>query len=164
TCPVSSPQAVCCGDHKHCCPQGYTCNVATESCEKLLAPTLLLPAPADPRGAPSPLRWAPPMPPTLLRAAGAHPGAPVPCGATHSCRGGQRCCRAWGGSWGCCPFAQVSGGTPGGGVSGRHRTLPSSPCVSPQGSCCSDGRHCCPAGSRCTGGGWGCSPQRWDLP
>ncbi|NWV98811.1 GRN protein, partial [Machaerirhynchus nigripectus] len=61
----------------------------------------------------------------------------VPCGAPGSCRGGQRCCRARGGSWGCCPFAQ--------------------------GSCCSDGRHCCPAGSRCTGGGWGCSPQRWDL-
>ncbi|NXM33326.1 GRN protein, partial [Oxyruncus cristatus] len=113
------PQAVCCGDHKHCCPRGYTCNVATESCEKLLAPTPLLPAPADPPASP-------------------HSGAPVPCGATSSCRGGQRCCRARGRSWGCCPFAQ--------------------------GSCCSDGRHCCPAGSRCTGGGWGCSPQRWDLP
>ncbi|XP_027765710.1 granulins isoform X2 [Empidonax traillii] len=136
-CPLE--QAVCCGDHKHCCPRGYTCNVATESCEKLLlAPTPLLPAPADPRGAPSPLRWAPPVPPAPLRATGAHPGAPVPCSATSSCRGGQRCCRARGGSWGCCPFAQ--------------------------GSCCSDGRHCCPAGSRCTGGGWGCSPQRWDLP
>ncbi|XP_027589864.1 progranulin isoform X1 [Pipra filicauda] len=135
-CPLE--QAVCCGDHKHCCPRGYTCNVATESCEKLLAPTPLLPAPADPRGAPSPLRWAPPVPPAPLRATSTHPGAPVPCGATSSCCGGQRCCRAQGGSWGCCPFAQ--------------------------GSCCSDGRHCCPAGSRCTGGGWGCSPQRSDLP
>ncbi|NWI72279.1 GRN protein, partial [Dryoscopus gambensis] len=94
-------QAVCCGDHQHCCPRGYTCNVATESCEKLLAPTPLLPSPAAPR------------------------------------RALPRCCRARGGSWGCCPFAQ--------------------------GSCCSDGRHCCPAGSRCTGAGWGCSPQRWDL-
>ncbi|XP_064589964.1 progranulin isoform X2 [Zonotrichia leucophrys gambelii] len=124
-CPLE--QAVCCGDHKHCCPRGYTCNVATESCEKLLAPTPLLPTPSAPRRAL----------PVPLRAAGTRPGGLVPCGATGSCRGGQRCCQARGGSWGCCPFAQ--------------------------GSCCSDGRHCCPAGSRCTGGGWGCSPQRWDL-
>uniref|UniRef100_A0A8C0BN27 Granulin precursor n=1 Tax=Buteo japonicus TaxID=224669 RepID=A0A8C0BN27_9AVES len=41
-CPLE--QAVCCGDHQHCCPRGYTCNVATQSCEKLLAPTPLLPA------------------------------------------------------------------------------------------------------------------------
>ncbi|NWY21148.1 GRN protein, partial [Aphelocoma coerulescens] len=144
------PQAVCCGDHQHCCPRGYTCNVATESCEKLLAPTPLLPTPAAPW-------WAPPVP---LRATGSHPRGLVPCGATGSCRGGQRCCRARGGSWGCCPFAQVSGGTSGWGCGWHH---PLSPHLSLQGSCCSDGRHCCPAGSRCTGGGWGCSPQRWDL-
>ncbi|XP_041317904.1 progranulin isoform X2 [Pyrgilauda ruficollis] len=131
-CPLE--QAVCCGDHKHCCPRGYTCNVATESCEKLLAPTPLLPTPSAPRQTPSAPRQAPPAP---LRAAGTHLGGLVPCGATGSCHGGQRCCQARGGSWGCCPFAQ--------------------------GSCCSDGRHCCPAGSRCTRGGWGCSPQRWDL-
>uniref|UniRef100_A0A8B9CE07 Granulin precursor n=1 Tax=Anser brachyrhynchus TaxID=132585 RepID=A0A8B9CE07_9AVES len=35
------PQAVCCKDHQHCCPRGYTCNVATQSCEKLLAATPL---------------------------------------------------------------------------------------------------------------------------
>ncbi|XP_066193103.1 progranulin isoform X2 [Sylvia atricapilla] len=131
-CPLE--QAVCCGDHQHCCPRGYTCNVATESCEKLLAPTPLLPTPAAPHQAPSAPRRAPPIP---LRATGTQPGGLVPCGAAGSCRRGQRCCQARGGSWGCCPFAQ--------------------------GSCCSDGRHCCPAGSRCTAGGWGCSPQRWDL-
>ncbi|NWI88932.1 GRN protein, partial [Pitta sordida] len=156
------PQAVCCGDHQHCCPRGYTCNVATGSCEKLLVPTPLLPAPAAPRGAPSTLRWAPPMPPAPLRDADTHPGAPVPCSATSSCRGGQRCCRAPGGSWACCPFSQVSGGDSRAGV-WVVSPLPS-PRLSPQGSCCSDGRHCCPAGSRCTGGGRGCSPQRWDLP
>ncbi|NWV81884.1 GRN protein, partial [Dasyornis broadbenti] len=151
------PQAVCCGDHQHCCPRGYTCNVATESCEKLLAPTPLLPTPAAPGRAPSPRRQASPV---ALRTTSTHPGGLVPCSATDSCHGGQRCCRARGGSWGCCPFAQVSGGTPGWGCGWHH---PPSPHFSPQGSCCSDGRHCCPAGSRCTGGGWGCSPQRWDL-
>ncbi|NXD31871.1 GRN protein, partial [Spelaeornis formosus] len=140
------PQAVCCRDHQHCCPRGYTCNVATESCEKLLAPTPLLPTPSAPH-------WAPAVP---LRTTGTHPGGLVPCSATGSCRGGQRCCQARRGSWGCCPFAQVSGGTPGSGW-GWH--LPPSLCFSPQGSCCSDGRHCCPEGFRCTRGGWGCSPQ-----
>lgn len=32
-CPLE--QAVCCKDHQHCCPQGYTCDIATQSCEKL---------------------------------------------------------------------------------------------------------------------------------
>uniref|UniRef100_A0A8C3QR52 Granulin precursor n=1 Tax=Cyanoderma ruficeps TaxID=181631 RepID=A0A8C3QR52_9PASS len=117
-CPLE--QAVCCGDHQHCCPRGYTCNVATESCEKLLAPTPLLPMPSAPRQAPSAPRRAPPVP---LRATGTHPGGLVPCGAAGSCRGGQRCCQARGGSWGCCPFAQVSGGTPGWGWGWHHPPL-----------------------------------------
>ncbi|NXY91303.1 GRN protein, partial [Alcedo cyanopectus] len=141
------PQAVCCRDHQHCCPRGYTCNEATESCEKQVAPTPLLQAPTSPpwpptpllwvptspQRPPAPLLWAPALPPTGLQ-----PGATVPCDATRSCRAGQRCCRHRGGSWACCPFSQ--------------------------GSCCSDGRHCCPRGSRCAAGGWGCAPQRWDLP
>ncbi|KAK2516647.1 Grn [Columba livia] len=135
-CPLE--QAICCRDHQHCCPRGYTCNEATQSCEKLLTPTPLLPAPTSTPRAPAPPRRAPTPPPARLRAPGTAAGAAVPCDATHSCRGGQRCCRGQGGFWGCCPFAQ--------------------------GSCCSDGRHCCPGGSRCTGRGWGCSPQRWDQP
>ncbi|NWX45146.1 GRN protein, partial [Steatornis caripensis] len=138
-----APQAVCCRDHQHCCPRGYTCNVATQSCDKLLAPTPLLPAPAPRRRAPTP-------PPALLRATDTKPGAAVPCDAAHSCRGGQRCCRSRGGSWG--------------GITPSRSSPPTSSPVSLQGSCCSDGRHCCPGGSRCTGGGWGCSPWRWDLP
>ncbi|XP_077481261.1 granulin b [Stigmatopora argus] len=27
-------KAVCCADHEHCCPQGYSCNMATGTCEK----------------------------------------------------------------------------------------------------------------------------------
>lgn len=27
-------KAVCCTDHEHCCPQGYTCNMQTGTCEK----------------------------------------------------------------------------------------------------------------------------------
>uniref|UniRef100_A0A3B4APR3 Granulins domain-containing protein n=1 Tax=Periophthalmus magnuspinnatus TaxID=409849 RepID=A0A3B4APR3_9GOBI len=31
-CPL--PQAVCCNDHEHCCPKGYKCNVAEQTCDK----------------------------------------------------------------------------------------------------------------------------------
>uniref|UniRef100_A0A3Q3JB41 Granulins domain-containing protein n=1 Tax=Monopterus albus TaxID=43700 RepID=A0A3Q3JB41_MONAL len=31
-CPL--PQAVCCDDHEHCCPKGYRCNVAEQTCDK----------------------------------------------------------------------------------------------------------------------------------
>nr|XP_023646390.1 granulins-like [Paramormyrops kingsleyae] len=27
-------QAVCCADHEHCCPQGYTCNMKSGTCDK----------------------------------------------------------------------------------------------------------------------------------
>ncbi|XP_077595377.1 progranulin-like isoform X2 [Stigmatopora nigra] len=30
-------KAVCCADHQHCCPQGYTCNMATGTCQKTFA-------------------------------------------------------------------------------------------------------------------------------
>uniref|UniRef100_A0A8C7YEJ3 Granulin a n=1 Tax=Oryzias sinensis TaxID=183150 RepID=A0A8C7YEJ3_9TELE len=33
-CPL--PNAVCCGDKEHCCPEGYTCDLASKSCHKLL--------------------------------------------------------------------------------------------------------------------------------
>ncbi|NXW95764.1 GRN protein, partial [Alopecoenas beccarii] len=131
---VPCPQAVCCADGRHCCPQGTACDLERSTCTSA-------PPPLSPRGEDRPPQPAVPAlgwgdMPALTP--GAPAGAAVPCDATRSCRGGQRCCRGRGGSWGCCPFAQ--------------------------GSCCSDGRHCCPGGSRCTGGGWGCSPQRWDQP
>ena len=31
-CPL--PQAFCCGDGRHCCPQGFTCSSNTNKCEK----------------------------------------------------------------------------------------------------------------------------------
>ncbi|XP_054032602.1 LOW QUALITY PROTEIN: progranulin [Dryobates pubescens] len=102
-CPLE--QAVCCRDHQHCCPRGYTCNEATQSCDKLLAPTPLLRAPPS---SPQSLRWAPPPPPAPLRAASPQAAGAVPCAASRSCRAGQKCCRSRAGSWGCCPFAQPS--------------------------------------------------------
>ncbi|NWH67453.1 GRN protein, partial [Geococcyx californianus] len=122
------PQAVCCGDHQHCCPRGYTCNVASGSCEKLLGPPILLGAPNSPPRAPTP-------PPALLRAATTHPGATVPCDAAHSCHSGQQCCRSHGRTWGCCPFAQGS-------------------CCSAGRSCCPVGSRCARGGWGCTPQRW----------
>ena len=31
-CPLRN--AVCCSDHLHCCPQGYTCDVASGTCNR----------------------------------------------------------------------------------------------------------------------------------
>lgn len=89
---VPPPKAVCCKDHQHCCPRGYTCNAATQSCEKLLAATpLRFPVPAGP----------PLSPP--------RPVATIPGDTARACLPGQRCCRSKDGSWARCPFAQVSG-------------------------------------------------------
>lgn len=97
----SPPKAVCCKDHQHCCPRGYTCNAATQSCEKLLAATpLRFPVPAGP----------PLSPP--------RPVATIPADTARACPPGQRCCRSKDGSWARCPFAQVSGWHFGGGGHG----------------------------------------------
>ncbi|NXD18682.1 GRN protein, partial [Nothocercus nigrocapillus] len=82
------PQAVCCKDHEHCCPWGYTCNVVAQSCEK-----------RRPREPPAP---------TPLQGARSVPAAPVPCDTAHACPSGQKCCAGPHGSWGCCPFAEGS--------------------------------------------------------
>nr|XP_009683670.1 PREDICTED: granulins [Struthio camelus australis] len=42
------PSAVCCKDHQHCCPWGYTCNVVAQSCEKQRAPALTQATAASP--------------------------------------------------------------------------------------------------------------------
>ncbi|NXC40568.1 GRN protein, partial [Penelope pileata] len=109
------PQAVCCKDHQHCCPSGYTCNVATQSCEKQLA--------ATPLRSLSPTR--PPASLSLLR-----PVATVPCDATRARHRGQQCCQSKDGSWACCPFAQGSCCT-----DGRH--------CCPRGFRCAGGGHGC---------------------
>ncbi|KAG7219797.1 hypothetical protein INR49_018819 [Caranx melampygus] len=54
-CPL--PQAVCCSDHEHCCPKGYKCNVAEQTCDKpehLSAPGCRRSRPCRRTPAPSP--------------------------------------------------------------------------------------------------------------
>ncbi|KAK2512548.1 Grn [Columba guinea] len=189
-CPLE--EAVCCPDHVHCCPQGYTCDTETGSC----------------------LQDGKPPQPWVHKTPAQARGGDVKCDDETSCPDGNTCCRLSSGAWGCCPLEQavccpdhvhccpqgytcdtgtgscLQYGKPplpwvhktpaqarGGDVKCDEET--SCPqgstccplslgtwgcCPLEQGSCCSDGRHCCPGGSRCTGRGWGCSPQRWDQP
>ncbi|XP_077108702.1 progranulin isoform X3 [Ranitomeya variabilis] len=75
-CPLE--EAVCCSDHLHCCPSGYTCDVATASCNK----------PSD----------------SLKKASPIQPLGYVWCDAGSYCYDGQTCCRGPYGDWTCCPF------------------------------------------------------------
>uniref|UniRef100_A0A8C8SRV6 Granulin precursor n=1 Tax=Pelusios castaneus TaxID=367368 RepID=A0A8C8SRV6_9SAUR len=80
------PNAVCCEDHQHCCPLGYTCNLAAQSCEKQQA---------MPRAE---------SPSTALLPASPEPSNDVSCDAQHYCHDRQTCCKAASGAWACCPY------------------------------------------------------------
>ncbi|XP_075703049.1 progranulin isoform X2 [Rhinoderma darwinii] len=71
-------QAVCCSDHLHCCPSGYTCDVSLGTCNK---PTS-----------------------SLQKAIPIQPLAYVWCDSAHACYDGQTCCVGVGGVWTCCPY------------------------------------------------------------
>lgn len=80
------PLAVCCSDHLHCCPNGYSCNVAARSC----------------------VRGLESVPWELKRpsiAAGREEN--VDCLDGSSCPDGQTCCQLQSGDYGCCPYPQA---------------------------------------------------------
>ncbi|XP_062988916.1 progranulin isoform X2 [Elgaria multicarinata webbii] len=84
------PNAVCCEDHQHCCPSGYTCNVAAQTCEKQQWPRLL------DAGRP------------LITSHAATSSRHVSCDDQHHCHDGQTCCKAHSGGWACCPYNKGS--------------------------------------------------------
>ncbi|XP_029292844.1 LOW QUALITY PROTEIN: granulin a [Cottoperca gobio] len=87
-CPMEN--AVCCQNKEHCCPQGYTCNIASMSCQKLILLELenVPLTPVDLLGHQSLIF------PSNLRN--------VPCDEQVSCLDGQTCCRVSSTTWGCC--------------------------------------------------------------
>nr|XP_033774570.1 progranulin isoform X2 [Geotrypetes seraphini]XP_033774572.1 progranulin isoform X2 [Geotrypetes seraphini] len=78
-CPL--PQAVCCSDHVHCCPTGYTCNISSGSCDKSSLSIL----------------WV-----SRIEVEETEQSTDVKCDDTASCEDGQTCCRAQSGDWSCC--------------------------------------------------------------
>uniref|UniRef100_A0A8C7E1P3 Granulin n=1 Tax=Naja naja TaxID=35670 RepID=A0A8C7E1P3_NAJNA len=81
------PKAVCCEDHQHCCPFGYTCNVTAQTCEKQHWPGLA-DAAVD----------------LLTSSQNAVSSQDVLCGEQHYCHTGQTCCKARSSGWACCPY------------------------------------------------------------
>lgn len=84
-------KAVCCTDHEHCCPQGYTCNMQTGTCEKKSLDALVLTLPQS--------KVARSEPSDGLDA------ADVPCdnAGEFRCPKQDTCCRVSDTEWACCP-------------------------------------------------------------
>ena len=80
-CPV--PNAVCCNDHEHCCPSGYTCQTGTGECVRGLVR----------------IPWKSKEQAIVAQAL----VNMVQCDSTHYCPDGNTCCRLASGQWGCCP-------------------------------------------------------------
>ncbi|DAA18378.1 TPA: granulin [Bos taurus] len=80
-CPM--PNAICCSDHLHCCPQNTVCDLTQSKClSKENATDLLTKLPA-------------------------HTVQDVKCDMEVSCPDDYTCCRLQSGAWGCCPFVQA---------------------------------------------------------
>lgn len=80
-CPM--PNATCCSDHLHCCPQDTVCDLIQSKClSKDYTTDLLTKLPG-------------------------YPVKEVKCDMEVSCPEGYTCCRLNTGAWGCCPFAKA---------------------------------------------------------
>ncbi|XP_022064576.2 granulin b isoform X1 [Acanthochromis polyacanthus] len=120
-CPL--PQAVCCNDHEHCCPKGYRCNVAEQTCDK--PGELSLP-------------WLQKVPALQTESSRAVSGPTRPakkmCDAQTSCPRDTTCCfMDQTHQWGCCP-------------------LPNAVCCKDGNHCCPAGHTCEPHRSSCSRG------------
>lgn len=123
-CPL--PQAVCCSDHEHCCPKGYKCNVAAQTCDKPGA--LSLPW----------LQKIPPLAAELHPAVSALQGSHM-CDSSTSCPKDTTCCfmdRSQ--KWGCCPLPKAVC------CSDGNHCCPSGHACEPHRSSCSKGSHTIP--------------------
>uniref|UniRef100_A0A3P8TVE3 Granulin a n=1 Tax=Amphiprion percula TaxID=161767 RepID=A0A3P8TVE3_AMPPE len=87
-CPLEN--AVCCSDKKHCCPQDFTCNEASNSCQRLITLEVEM-VPLTPVYLPEQ-----PLPSPLTH-------GDIPCDKKTRCKDGQTCCRMSTTTWGCCP-------------------------------------------------------------
>ncbi|KAL4629884.1 granulins-like [Arapaima gigas] len=88
------PHAVCCADHSHCCPEGYLCNMQTQTCDKPgeeSVPLLAKTQAEEPRAS------------TAQR--GQATTSVVHCDGTYVCNDGMTCCRHPGGLYSCCSMS-----------------------------------------------------------
>uniref|UniRef100_A0A2I3MV60 Progranulin n=1 Tax=Papio anubis TaxID=9555 RepID=A0A2I3MV60_PAPAN len=88
-CPM--PQAVCCEDHIHCCPAGFTCDTQKGTCEQGTHQVSWMEK--------TPAHLSLPDPQALKR--------DVPCDNVTSCPPSNTCCQLMSGEWGCCPVPEA---------------------------------------------------------
>uniref|UniRef100_A0A3Q3F0H4 Granulin b n=1 Tax=Labrus bergylta TaxID=56723 RepID=A0A3Q3F0H4_9LABR len=121
-------RAVCCSDREHCCPKGYRCNVAEQTCDKPGA--LSLP-------------WLQKIPALHTENSPAVSAPPPPvrnmCDAQTSCPKDTTCCfMDKTQKWGCCPLPNAVCCKDG------NHCCPSSHTCEPHRSSCSKGPHVIP--------------------
>nr|XP_057902958.1 granulin 2 [Doryrhamphus excisus] len=129
------PKAVCCSDLAHCCPQGFHCNLTTQSCERgpkswKDPPLLTRKAALEPQVTPLlPVSYPKPLKKTPVTAVVEARGSRqedevIRCNSKFYCPHSTSCCKGpLPGSWNCCPYQL--------------------------GQCCMDGLHCCEYGYKC---------------
>lgn len=89
---LTSPQAVCCADGSHCCPNHYKCDEHKTSCIK---GEVVIP-------------WYTKLPATTsVQVHAAAKYRDVPCDGKTSCKDGETCCKMSAAKWGCCPIPNV---------------------------------------------------------
>ncbi|XP_019745272.1 granulins-like [Hippocampus comes] len=144
------PNAVCCPDLSHCCPQGFRCDLVSKQCEKVTAswmdsPFLLKKAAGGPPVIPlQSLSYSNIIEkthvPIVVDASGSeHEFGVIRCSSKFFCPQGTSCCKGLSSeSWNCCPY--------------------------PLGQCCADGLHCCEYGYTCNIHPLACSRRTFMSP
>ncbi|XP_031700113.1 granulin b isoform X1 [Anarrhichthys ocellatus] len=87
-CPM--PNAICCSDHIHCCPEGTKCDVVHGACVSAHGETTT----KTPAAVTTPVE--------VQRRVGA-----VPCDRSVACADGNTCCKSSEGEWACCPLPKA---------------------------------------------------------
>ncbi|KAM7371567.1 hypothetical protein PAMP_008790 [Pampus punctatissimus] len=154
------PNAVCCDDKRHCCPEGSTCDIEHSKCisssthketpmwAKLPARTRAewenhtesenMVAEKSPE-----VTTASTVPPSegevpVSSVTKAAAGNDVPCDDTVACPDNTTCCKTKEGDWACCPL--------------------------PEAVCCEDFIHCCPKGKKCNLAAQTCDDDSCSVP
>ncbi|XP_077599902.1 progranulin-like [Stigmatopora nigra] len=136
------PNAVCCPDMSHCCPQGFLCNLASQLCERdpefWMNGPMLLKSSRETRVLPFRAMENDGQPKGLAVDNGVDGGDDlgiIRCSSQFFCPQGTSCCRGLSAqSWNCCPY--------------------------PLGECCADGHHCCEYGYTCNITSLSCSGKK----
>ena len=125
---------MCCADGKHCCPNGYTCDLSKGTCEGYGSSVPLL------RKRPSTdVSTIPVSSIQEKQQTSTYKRQNVMCNDKKTqCADGSTCCMLVSKQYGCCPMANAK--------------------------CCSDGIHCCPAAFTCNVSGEICSKGNVIMP